>query len=1074
MVLTVDIESLRTRKLKKQVGQKTFTRGCQYFASGRVIDTKREDDNWISGTVTGSARDNYSVRIFLSTKDATIVKSECTCPYKHGLCKHKVALALAALADPTLRGAESAGWGRILDDAEEVAQEFVTGNDEAEDRLVIRLDLPLTPDDVMRVRLLRSTFSKRGRGAERAIAGVQVREALFQNPNALGFKRSDETIAARIAGLLEDDEDDPNLLVADNGNLDMFLRAASRVQEVFFGDTDRRLQIKLEPVRPRVRVDSLKNQGLSLKVQIIVNGKRKTLDKRTRVAGEPTASWLFDGDNTLLPIAGGAGTGTITYGLSRRQARMPLREVPTFLERGLKRMREIIKVEADPGVLPDVQAPEPLLILGEDGEHLKVQLSFRYGDPVELQVMSNSAPEVLRAPEGHEPMFVMRDIEMEKRLLELARNEGLPVNDSPGTVLLDTPTGLSFLEEHLPRLENDWVVLGRERLLRFRTKHVQPRLQGRIRTGLDWFDVALEVGVENSRYGLDALLQLYQSKKRYLTLETGELALLPDSWVTHHLQMAMEVPQLLMSGGIGRVPRYHAPVLDALIGESEYVDADDEWKKLSARLRKYDGVTEERLPDGLKAELRPYQQRGYDWLAFLRDFGFHGILADDMGLGKTLQALTWLLAEHKPQKDETGEVKPARAENPSLVVCPTSVASNWVAEAAKFTPGLKVVKLTGANRDKVYDQLKNADIVITTYAIMRLDLARLQRRTFHALILDEAQNIKNPESQTAIAAKKVKSKHRFALTGTPLENSLLELWSVFDFLMPDFLDQKSMFKSRYVRSGAETPEDIAGLRVKIKPFMLRRIKSEVAQDLPPKTEQTFRIPLAPEQQELYDKVRALQKKKLYDAIAEKGMGGSTVAILDALLRLRQVACHPRLIDAEIANGVTASSKHEVLHDLIEEAVQEGHRALIFSQFTSHLAILKEWLDEQQIGYFYLDGRTRNRQELIDAYNGPDGPPLFLISLKAGGTGLNLASADYVIHMDPWWNPAVENQATDRAHRIGQTKPVFVYRLVAENTVEEKVIELQEKKKELFDSVVSADGLASTALTMDDLKAIFDD
>jgi non-specific serine/threonine protein kinase len=440
-----------------------------------------------------------------------------------------------------------------------------------------------------------------------------------------------------------------------------------------------------------------------------------------------------------------------------------------------------------------------------------------------------------------------------------------------------------------------------------------------------------------------------------------------------------------------------------------------------------------------------------------------------MGLGKTLQALTWLLNEHVAV-----EGKVTNAENASLVVCPTSVASNWLAEAAKFTPGLKVVKLTGSNRDKLYDQIKNADLVVTTYAILRLDLARLQRRTWHAVILDEAQNIKNPESQTAIAAKKIKSKHRFALTGTPLENNLLELWSVFDFLMPDFLDQKSMFKSRYVRSGAETPEDVAGLRIKIKPFMLRRVKSEVATELPPKTEQTIRIALAPEQQELYDKVRALTKQKIYDTIAERGVAGSTVAILDALLKLRQVACHPKLVDLEIAQGITASSKHDVLHDLIEEAVQEGHRALIFSQFTSHLAILKEWLDEHQIGYFYLDGKTRNRQELIDAYNGPDGPPLFLISLKAGGTGLNLASADYVIHMDPWWNPAVENQATDRAHRIGQTKPVFVYRLVAENTVEEKVVELQEKKKELFDSVVSADGLSASGMTMDDIRAIFDD
>ncbi|MCC6623499.1 MAG: DEAD/DEAH box helicase, partial [Deltaproteobacteria bacterium] len=308
-----------------------------------------------------------------------------------------------------------------------------------------------------------------------------------------------------------------------------------------------------------------------------------------------------------------------------------------------------------------------------------------------------------------------------------------------------------------------------------------------------------------------------------------------------------------------------------------------------------------------------------------------------------------------------------------------------------------------------------------------------------------------------------------------LENSLLELWSVFDFLMPDFLDQKGTFKSRYVRSGSETPEDVHGLRIKIKPFMLRRVKDEVARELPPKTEQTIRIPLAPEQQELYDKVRALAKQKVYATIQEKGVAGSTLAILDALLKLRQVACHPKLVDLDIAQGVEASSKHEALHELIEEAVVgEGHRALVFSQFTSHLAILKEWLDQNDIGYFYLDGKTRNRQDLIDAYNSPDGPPLFLISLKAGGTGLNLTAADYVIHMDPWWNPAVENQATDRAHRIGQTKPVFVYRLVAENTVEEKVIELQEKKKELFDSVVSADGITTPTLSMDDLRAIFED
>jgi len=1061
MVLAVDIESLRTRKLRKQVGQKTFTRGCQYFASGRVAEARRDSDD-IIGIVTGSGRENYSVRIQLSSKDGTILRSECSCPYKHGICKHRVAMALAAHADPTLRQAESAGWGRILDEAEEVAAEYA-GVEETEDRLVVRLDLPLNPDDVLTARLFRARFSKRGRGGERVLTGQLLRDALTKDPEALGLRRVDEIVAARIAGLLEQDDEDETRLISANGNLDLFLRALSRVQEIYLGDTDRRLQIRLDPVRPRVRVDSLKNQGLSLKIQIIINGKRRTLDKRARVAGDPTAYWLFDGEQTLLPMAGGPGVGSIVYGLSRKQARMPLREVPTFLERGLRRMRDIIRVEADPGVLPDVHSPEPLLILGEDGENLKVQLSFRYGDPVELQVMSESSPEVLRAPDGHDPLFVMRDLEHERRALDAARAAGLPVADAPGTFLLDTPAGLAFLEDHLDGLEGDWMVLGRERLQRFRTKHLTPHIEGNIRSGIDYFDVNLELVVEDSRYGLDALLQLYQSKRRYLTLTDGTLALLPDEWVTHHLQIAMELPQILVSGGIGRVPRYHAPVLDALIGDAP-IQADDDWKRLSERLRNFAGLHDTPLPNGLQAELRVYQKHGYDWLTFLGEAGFHGILADDMGLGKTVQALSWLAREYEGED----------AEHPTLVVCPTSVATNWIMEAARFTPDLVTLKLTGPNRDKLYPKVKDANIVVTTYALLRMDLLRLQRRNWHAVILDEAQNIKNPESQTAIAAKKLKARHRLALTGTPLENSLLELWSVFDFLMEGFLDEKKNFKARYVRSGAETPEDIEGLRIKVAPFMLRRVKDEVAKELPPKTEQVIKVPLMPEQQKLYDQVRALTKAKVYATIKQRGMQGSTVTILDALLKLRQVACHPDLVKLDLAADVHESGKHEIIHDLIEELVAEDHRALVFSQFTSHLKILRKWLDEQGIGYYYLDGRTRNRQALVDSFNNPDGPPLFLISLKAGGTGLNLTSADYVIHMDPWWNPAVEAQATDRAHRIGQTRPVVVYKVVAENTVEEKIIELQDKKRELFDSVVEADGIGGGPLTIDDIRSIFDD
>lgn len=1059
MVLAVDIETLRTRKLRKQVGQKTFTRGCQYFASGRVAEARKDGDAVVA-TVTGSGRDDYTTRVRLSRKDGRIIEAECSCPQAHGYCKHVVAVALSALADPTLRSAESAGWGRILDHAEEVSSEF-TGDDSLDERLVVRLDLPLTPDDAIRVRLIKRTTNKKGEVNHIALAADSLKRALHEDPESLGLTRTADLTAARVAGLLE--PNDEHTLLADETNLDLFLRSLARIQSVFLGDSDRRLTIRLDAVRPRVRADALKNGGISLKIQVVIGGKRRTLEKRCRVMGHPKSAWLYDGESSLMPMVGDPGIGPIVYGLSRRQARMPASEVPTFLGRGLVRMQELIRIEADTGVLPDIGVPEALLILGEDGENLKVQLSFRYGEPVEFQVLSEASPGVLTAPEGHEPPFVIRNIGTERELMAMCQEAGLPVGDHPTTVLLNTSDALTFLEEHLDGLESDWEVLGRERLQRFRSRQVLPQLAGTIKSDVDAFEVNLDIHIEDSKRGLDALLQLYQSGKRYIALDDGSLALVPDEWVTHHLQIAMELPHVLVAGGVGRVPRFHAPVLDALIGDAA-IEGDEEWQRLSSRLRNFDGLNDEPLPEGLEATLRPYQKHGYDWLAFLRDSGFHGILADDMGLGKTVQTLTLLLAD---KKNDT-------PDHPSLVVAPTSVTANWVEESLKFTPDLKVIRLVGSDRDKLYDKIKNADVVITTFALLRLDLARLRRRKWHYVVLDEAQNIKNPQSQTAAAARALTAKHRLALTGTPMENSLIELWSIFDFLMPGFLGDEKSFRARYVRSGAEKPEDIDGLRIKIAPFMLRRLKSEVATELPPKTEQIIRVPLAPEQQELYDQVRDLSRTRVMATINKKGVGGSTVTILDALLKLRQVACHPQLLRHELAEGVTQSSKHDILHELIDEAVlAEGHRALIFSQFTSHLAIVREWLDERNVPYFYLDGGTRKRQALVDRFNAADGPPIFLISLKAGGTGLNLTAADYVIHLDPWWNPAVEDQATDRAHRIGQTRPVFVYKLVSEGTVEDKILKLQRTKRELFDAIVGQATVGGSGLTIDDIKSIFD-
>ncbi|MEC9071740.1 MAG: SNF2 helicase associated domain-containing protein, partial [Myxococcota bacterium] len=551
-------------------------------------------------------------RIRLSRKDGRLIEAECTCPQEHGYCKHMVALALTALADPTLRSAESAGWGRILDHAADVASEFGDVSDN-NDRLAVRLGLPLNPDDAVRVRLFKCRVES-GLEMVRAFSADEVKRALFEDSDVLGLKRPNDVIAARMAGLLEPYDEEE--LLADESNLDLLLRALSRVEHVFMGNSDKRLNIRLEAVRPRVRADALKNGGLSLKIQVIINGKRRTLDKRCRVMGSPLSTWLFDGDSSLMPIVGGPGAGPIIYGLSRRQARMPVQEVPTFLARGLVRMRELIRVEAEQGVLPAVGEVEPILILGEDGESLKVQLSFRYGEEVELQVFSEASPSVLTAPEGHDPPYVIRDREAEREAMEACRRAGLPVKEDATTVLLDTSDGLSFLEEYLEPLGETWTVLGKERLQRFKTRLAVPVLKGTIRSTVDAFEVNLQVVVSDSTFGLDALLQLYQSGKRYITLDDGSLALVPDEWVTHHLQVAMELPHLLVAGGIGLVPRFYAPVLDALIGDAE-LEVDEEWARLSDRLRNFDGLNSEPLPKGLQAELRPYQKHGYDWLCFL-------------------------------------------------------------------------------------------------------------------------------------------------------------------------------------------------------------------------------------------------------------------------------------------------------------------------------------------------------------------------------------------------------------------------------------------------------------------------
>ncbi|MDR0775910.1 MAG: DEAD/DEAH box helicase, partial [Azonexus sp.] len=485
---------------------------------------------------------------------------------------------------------------------------------------------------------------------------------------------------------------------------------------------------------------------------------------------------------------------------------------------------------------------------------------------------------------------------------------------------------------------------------------------------------------------------------------------------------------------------------------------------LAERLRAAQGIADIAPPAGLRLSLRPYQKEGLAWLQFLRAQNLSGILADDMGLGKTAQTLAHLLLEKEG----------GRLDRPALIVLPTSLIFNWKSEAMRFAPDLRVLSLHGPERKSRFAEIPTHDVVLTTYPLLWRDAEELMQHHYHLLILDEAQTVKNAQSRSAEAVRQIDARHRLCLTGTPLENHLGELWSQFDFLLPGFLGTAKQF-TRHWRTPIEKQGDTQRGRLlarRIRPFILRRKKEDVAEELPPKTIIVRSVELEGSQRDLYETVRAAMDAKVRDEIAQKGFARSQIVILDALLKLRQVCCDPRLVRAQAAKRVKERAKLDLLMAMLPELVDEGRRILVFSQFTSMLALIQQDLDAVGITYVTLTGDTVDRETPIRRFQ--DGEvPVFLISLKAGGVGLNLTAADTVIHYDPWWNPAVENQATDRAHRLGQDKPVFVYKLIVRGSIEEKILALQERKAELAAGILSEDRGIEVKFGNDDLAALFE-
>jgi superfamily II DNA or RNA helicase len=568
---------------------------------------------------------------------------------------------------------------------------------------------------------------------------------------------------------------------------------------------------------------------------------------------------------------------------------------------------------------------------------------------------------------------------------------------------------------------------------------------------IDWFELQGKAHFDQTSIDLPKLIQSLRAGERSVVLDDGSIGVIPEAWIKQFGSLA-ELSST--EDGAIKFGRSQVGLLDALLAQQGAVNVDEQFAAARQSLREFDRIAPQAPPAGFVGTLRPYQQLAQGWFEFLRNLGFGGCLADDMGLGKTVQVLSLL------------EQRRALGSGPSLIVVPRSLVFNWTAEAAKFAPKLRVLDQSHSQRVRGTEHLTDFDLVLTTYGTLRRDAAFLKDFEFDYVILDEAQAIKNATTEASKAARLLKGKHKLALSGTPIENHLGELWSLFDFLNPGMLGRVGRFACLAHDADADQRNLLAAA---VRPFILRRTKKQVAPELPDRVEQTIVVELDGEERKAYNELRDYYRQKLLNKIDTDGIGKSQIVILEALLRLRQAACHPGLIDKARVNE--PSAKLEELLARLTSAAESSERVLVFSQFTSLLAIVKKRLKQAGIDFLYLDGKTKNRQELVEQFQSGDGPAVFLISLKAGGVGLNLTAARTVYLLDPWWNPAVEAQAIDRAHRIGQQQTVFATRLITADTVEQKVLELQAKKKGLADAIVNADNAGISSLTREDLELL---
>jgi superfamily II DNA or RNA helicase len=1011
----------------------------ELLKSGRVSEAKYEPP-LLTGYVREGAK-NY--RSGLRIKTAIDVENICSCWESRSagkICAHSVAVGLGYLNPPAV---EVVTPGEAAIPEAPAGPRFVISG--TTDAALGTLHVILPPN-----------FA----GAWQRGQVMVVVEAEAAGKRALiSALPANKTFAADDAdlGLIEGLRAVPGIFASGIATLarDGFLRLLSALQNhprVTFGKATR-VTISSAALRPELVVETRGDGGIAVKANFPPNAL---------ILWNANEAWVMR-DNEFVRC-GEALPGGSTQ-LIERPLLLEGDRALHFLAFDLPRLREAFDVRAGEGVrLPEIAAALPAFEFRLAGSLNSVtgELMCNYGDRAPIKALANSEDQfVFRDPSPAERpihLLLMRNLDAENAAVARLEQMGFARTDAGGFVLHGQLNVIRFFASDYPRLQRDWKTILAPQVEKWtgEIERVTPKLEI-VGSGQDWFEMRYSLTTPGGEVFSNAEIQrLLRSGQSQTRLKNGNLAVIDTAGLEDFEQVIRDCDPAQTQPGLYRINRAHAAYVEQTARELGSAIADRR-----AALKKFitgrDASPDAKTKLGsLEKTLREYQLAGFNWLMRLAANNLGGILADEMGLGKTVQTLAFLRAH--------------RGDRPALIVCPTSLVTNWENEARKFTPELKTLVLEGADRSARFKSIPDADMVITSYALLRRDIDTLREISFSTVVLDEAQHIKNPETQNAQAAYALRAVHRFVLTGTPMENSVRDLWSIMNFALPGYLGNRNDFRERYelpIARGS-APDVQRRLSRRLQPFLLRRRKRDVAKDLPEKIEQVVLSSLTTPQRAAYDALLREIQLGLGDSGKNTNAGAQRMKMLTGLLRLRQVCCDLRLVGLEKEES---SAKLDLLDELLEEAIDGEHRVLVFSQFVSMLHLIRERLEKLEIPFCYLDGSTKQRQEIVDRFQSDSAIPVFLISLKAGGVGLNLSAADTVIHFDPWWNPAVEAQATDRAHRIGQTRVVTAYKLITSDTVEEKILKLQEKKRAAIDAAIDSEEPLMTGLTTEELEEL---